>query len=89
VSYLTQAEIASNYSMIQRISQCATQEQIADVDDWVQVNRRVWGAAPGWDAAWASARASHPDVDQYDPGSDEAVITDEMILSQVQTMSAS
>lgn len=89
MSYLTQSEISNNYSMISRVAQCATQEKVPDSDLWVQENRRAWAAAPGWDAAWSSARASHPDDDQYDPGADEAVITDEMILSQVQLMKPS
>ena len=45
-----------------------------------------WAASPGWDAAWESALASHPDEPEYDPGADEAAITDAMILSQVQSM---
>jgi hypothetical protein len=87
VSYLNQAEMAENYSMISRVAQCATQQEIPDADAWTQTNRRAWAAAPGWDDAWASARASHADDTQaYDPGADEAVITDSMILSQVQEM---
>lgn len=89
MSYLNQAEIAEDSWMIKRVSQCATQENIEDADTWVLTNRRVWAAAPGWDAAWSSARASHPDDVQYNPGADEAVITDEMILSQVQLMKPS
>ena len=89
MSYLNQAVIADNSWMINRVSQCATQEEVPDPDQWVLTNRRVWAAAPGWDAAWASADASHPDDPHYDPGADEAVITDEMILSQVQLMKPS
>jgi hypothetical protein len=87
VSYLTQNDIANNSAMMNRVAQAATQEAIAaDNDRWTYENRRAWASAPGWDAAWDSALASHPDDPDYDPGTDEAVITDGMILSQVQSM---
>lgn len=87
MSYLGQSEIANNAVMLQRVMQCAVQEGVPDAETWAQANRRRWAAAPGWDAAWASARVSHEDDDTgYDPGVDEGVITDSMILSQVQAM---
>jgi hypothetical protein len=93
MSYLQQSEIAANSAMFSRVAQCATQQGEPDPDDWTNINRRVWAAAPGWDDAWASAQAAHesdppPDIGEtpYDPGADEAVITDPMILSQVQSM---
>ena len=90
MSYLDQSEIAGNPSMMARVAQCAAQQQVPEPEQWTQDNRRTWAAAPGWDAAWASAQASHPlDPESptiYDPGADEAVITDAMILSQVQSM---
>lgn len=98
MSYLTQNEIASNISMMNRVAQAVTQEGVpegyANGDVWTQDQRRAWAAAPGWDAAWESYRASHPDdgdpdTPAPDPGADEAVITDGQILSQVQAMLAS
>ena len=94
MSYLNQSEIAGNPSMFSRVAQCAAQQGEKDPDGWTQINRRIWAASPGWDAAWASALASHPDPDPpvppdfkpYDPGADEAVITDPMILSEVQAI---
>ena len=91
MSYLDQSEIASNGSMFSRVAQCAASEDIPDPDNWTQINRRQWAASPGWDAAWASAKASHPPVNGepiYDPGADEAVITDAQILSEVQSLNA-
>ena len=86
MSYLTQNEIANNRAMLDRVAQAAAQEDKAsDPDRWTYENRRDWAAAPGWDAAWESSRVAHPEED-YDPGTDEAVITDGMILSQVQAM---
>jgi len=84
MSYLTQDEIAGNTAMLNRVAQAAAEED--KPDEWAYQQRRHWAAAPGWDDAWESARASHPDDEDYDPGTDEAVITDQMILSQVQGM---
>lgn len=93
MSYLDQSLIANNTAMFERVSQAATEEGETDSDTWTHEHRRVWAAAPGWDDAWASALASHPPpapgdpfTGVYDPGQDEAVITDQMILSQVQAM---
>lgn len=95
MSYLTQNEIAGNPAMVNRIAQAVTQEGNIPAgmtaDNWTVTYRRVWGAAPGWDAAWESSKVSHPDDPDsgeapYDPGEDEGVITDQMILSQVQAM---
>ena len=86
MSYLTQDEIARNSAMNARVAQCAATEGVADPDQWTAANRREWAAAPGWDAAWESAKVSNDPTKGYDPGSDEAVITDGMILSQVQEM---
>jgi hypothetical protein len=94
MSYLTQNEIANNFAMQNRVAQAATSEALPDgvsADEWMVDHRRTWAAAPGWDAAWESAKVSHPDDPDapgthYDPGEDESVITDGMILSQVQSM---
>lgn len=93
MSYLTQSVIAANGYMSQRIAQCVTQEGGTDADNWTYVNRREWAAAPGWAEAWEYAINTHPDDDDpatpaYDPGKDESVITDAMILSQIQGMLA-
>jgi len=93
MTYLDQSEIAASGSMFSRVAQCAAQQGVPDPDDWTHINRRIWSAAPGWDDAWASAQAAHegdpspgPGDPVYDPGADNAVITDAMILSQVQSM---
>ena len=94
MSYLTQNEIAGNYSMLSRVAQAVTDEGVpagvSNGDVWASENRRTWAAAPGWSEAWESAKVSNPsDPDvapTYDPGADEGVITDGMILSQVQSM---
>lgn len=87
MSYLTQGTISRNPSMQDRVAQCAASEGIADPDLWMMNHARQWAASPGWDAAWESAIASHPEP-EYDPGADAAVITDPMILSEVQSLHA-
>lgn len=88
MTYLIQTDIAGNPAMVSRVAQATVSEaNVPDNPDaWANMNARRWAAAPGWDDAWASALASHPDDPDYDPGRDEAVITDGMILSQVQSM---
>jgi len=86
MTYLGQAAIADNARMNQRVAQCAAEQSVENPDQWTSVNRRSWAAAPGWADAWASALATHEDNPSYDPGADEAVITDAMILGQVQAM---
>lgn len=87
MSYRTQGQIAENREMQVRVAQAYASEPrtLADPDKWAFENRRDWAAAPGWDAAWESALVAHPE-DGYDPGADEAVITDAQILAQVQSM---
>jgi hypothetical protein len=85
MSYLTQDDIATNLAMQARVAQAAAEQGTDDPDEWTFTHRRTWAAAPGWDDAWESAKVTHPEPD-YDPGSDEGVITDTMILAQVQAM---
>lgn len=86
MSYLTQSQISINYPMRNRVAQCATSEGAPDPESWMSVNARVWSASPGWDDAWEYAVLTHESNAEYDPGTDETVITDGMILSQVQGM---
>ncbi len=94
MSYLTQDAIANSRSMLARVAQAVAAEKVSsNPDQWTYEQRRTWAAAPGWDAAWESALVSHPDdgdpaTPAFDPGTDEGVITDGMILSQVQVMTA-
>ena len=92
MTYLTQAHISDDLYMRYRVSACAAQEgcteESIDPDGWAFQWRRVWASAPDWDDAWEYARNMHPPETEpdYAPGADEAVITDGMILSQVQAM---
>jgi hypothetical protein len=80
--------------MVERLRAAATQQayldavKITDPLTWVDLNRYVWAASPGWGAAWDSALAAHPPATEpdYEPGRDPGVITDGMILSTVQAL---
>lgn len=91
MSYLDIAHMTSSASLQGRLAAAAAQEQGSGAElspdmpeVWAQVNRWKLCAAPGWDAAWASAEAGANE----DPGADPAVITDAQILSQVQAVLA-
>ncbi len=92
MSYLTQDAIAQNSAMQARVAQCYAGEQPGafgngeDPDLWTLRQRRFWAAAPDWDDAWEYALNVHHDEEGYDPGGDAAVITDQQILAQVQSM---
>lgn len=84
MSYKDVASMAESYSLNRRMNAAAATESIADPVQWVNLYRWEVAAQPGWDAAWASAVAGG----NADPGSDEAVITDGMILSGIQAVVA-
>ena len=85
MTYLTQNTISTDPAMTGRVAQAAATEGAPDdPDSWTWQWRRTWAAAPGWDAAWESALAGGI----TDPGADSSVITDAMILAQVQAMLA-
>lgn len=93
-SYLAISQIANDENMTERMRAGATQQVYLGnapaisgyPPEWVNQNRYVWAASPGWGAAWDSALAAHPDDPEYEPGADPAVITDGMILSTVQAL---
>ena len=86
MTYSIQGVIADDPYMKTRVAQCAAQEGCTlagiDSDTWTTAWRRDWASAPGWDAAWEAAIAGG----NTNPGADPAVITDGMILTEVQSM---
>lgn len=94
--FLAISAIANDDFMNERLRACATQQvqlqtvSIAsnlDALTWVYVNRYVWASSPSWGEKWKYALDSHPAADPpYQPGKDEAVITDGDILSTVQSL---
>jgi len=82
MGYWNISQMSISGSLQQRVSACAAQEMPGDPVQWMAENMLRLSAQPGWDAAWSSAvAAGNPD-----PGRDEAVITDGMILSGVQAL---
>jgi hypothetical protein len=93
--YLAIAAIAGDQYMIERMNAAATQQAyLGNVAmsgqnplTWVSVNRYVWASSPSWGEKWRFATDSHAaDDPPYEPGKDEAVITDADILSTVQQL---
>jgi len=91
VAYIDLANMTRDPALMSRLSAAAAQEQAGgavldptDPEPWALDNRWALCAAPGWADAWASAAAAG----NPDPGLDPGVITDGMILSQVQAVIA-
>jgi hypothetical protein len=81
VSYLTISVCAADQTFQGRVRACAAQEGEAQPD--LIIGQLIWpvSSASDIEAAYASALAA----DNPDPGGDPAVITDQMILSAVQS----
>jgi len=85
VSYSTINQCANDPAFASRVQSCVAQEQLArdmPVDPGTLTNTMTWAVAAATDveAAYASAlAASNPN-----PGGDESVIADAMILAHVQ-----
>lgn len=82
MSYNDIADMAGNSYLKQRIAACAVTEGVTHISPmaWASVHQWYIVANPGWSDNWAYARAAQ----NPEPGRDEAVITDGMILSAVQ-----
>lgn len=88
MSYNTMAMMAADTPLYQRIIACAATQEIHPPEAWVGENRWRLAASPGWDAAYAYAINANRENPDYEPGRDEAVITDGMILAAVQKLLA-
>ena len=82
MSYNDVAEMQQSLSLRNRLTAAAAQEGKPVPESWVFDRLWILVSTPGWEAAWASARANN----QVDPRHDEGVITDGMILSAVQPL---
>lgn len=86
MTYADVAEIHADYDLRQRVVACAATEHVSErVEQWVADQAWVLAAQPGWESAWASAKAGGSTA----LGADEGVITDAMILSAVQKLKGS
>ena len=80
MSYATIAQCANDNAFLARVAACCAQEGAANPDDAAfQLRWKVSGASD-IEAAYASAVAA----ENPNPGGDDSVITDQMILSNVQ-----
>lgn len=82
MSYNTVSAMAYDGHLLQRVTACAALEETPSPVQWASERGWQFAAQPGWAAAYASAIATGT----TDPGKDEAVITDAMILSAVQSL---
>lgn len=82
MSYLFQAKIANDGNISQRVTACVALEGVEEAEGWAWSHRWKLSAQPGWSNAYASAVANGIE----EPGADESVITDSMILSAVQSI---
>jgi hypothetical protein len=84
MTYIAVADIVDSFSLQRREYAALAKEGIDPPENWQYEHRWKLASQPGWDAAWDSALAGHPDDPDYDPGADQGVITDGMILSAIQ-----
>lgn len=82
MSYWYQADLADDSSLRRRVIACAAREGIDDPETWAYAQRWKLSVQPGWVEAFASAKAG----EMEDPGREEAVISDGMILAAVQAL---
>ena len=80
MSYNDVADMAESGALTRRLYAAAAGEGINPPQPWVTDNIWALVSQPGWPAAWASAKA----LGVQNPGADEGVITDGMMLSAVQ-----
>lgn len=82
MSYGTQAQLSRDPAIRERLAAAAAKEGVTDPHPtaWADANQWILAAEPGWDEAYSYAIAT----DVPNPGADESVITDAMILAAVQ-----
>ena len=82
--YLTIARIADDAAFRARAAACAATQTVPDPQQFVNAHALTLAASPGFGAAWDSA----VEGGIANPGSDPAVISDQMILAAVQALLA-
>jgi len=81
MSYATIYQISISPPLRDRLAAAAASEGVNLPGQWVSTRALHLACSPGWAAAWESALVTTPDAN---PGADDAVITDGMILAAVQ-----
>lgn len=82
MSYNTVAQMSRDFDLKERVAACASTEGEREPVAWAEANMWRLAGSPGWDGAYFAA----VDAKRDEPGRDEAVITDSMILSAVQAL---
>lgn len=82
MSFLMQARLAGDGTVMGRVAACAAAEGIPQPDVWSWSKRWEFSAQPGWAAAFTNATAT----EGIDPGANENAITDAMILTAVRAI---
>lgn len=85
MSYNIIARMASDYAFRQRLYACAGVSKVKDSQVWVDQN--IWNIIGDADMAAAYQLAIEKSNPQ--PGTDESVITDEMILNKITSLQPS
>lgn len=82
MSYYTMSMMAQDATLFDRIKCCAAEQGIPshEADKWTDDQRLRFAAAPGWHVAWESALTAGIET----PGAHPGVISDGMILAEVQ-----
>jgi hypothetical protein len=78
--------MAEDWGLRMRLIACAAQEHPDNPVTFVE--EQIWRICgqPGWGDAWQYARLTHADVEGYEIGKDDTVLTDGMILSGMQSV---
>lgn len=88
MSYMSIYKASIDEHLRSRVAACVAQEQGVGGDrspeSWTMTHALRWAATPGWPEAYQYALDSGVE----NPGADEAVITDQMILSAIQPILA-
>lgn len=82
MSYNTIAQMQQDYSLRLRLYACAGQEQIENSQQWVDQN--VWKIVSN--SEFETAYKYAVDTKNPQPGKDEGVISDAVILSHIQQL---
>lgn len=84
MAYIDIADMSGDTFLMQRVTACAAEQDVPDPQGWAYLHRWEWAASPGWADAFGYAKAGG----NPNPGRDPAVITDGMILAEVQSLLA-
>lgn len=89
MSYTAIAQMQRDPDIRDRVSACVAME-VPNVypEGWVQEKAWLFATQPDWTVAWDNALSTHANEENYRPGHDPLVITDQMILSAVQLIAS-